>query len=300
MTGIVTGSITDERDYRVVDVFTDRAYAGNPLAVTLEAKVCRRNGCSRSRASSTPRRRRSYCPRQWSTRRTASASSPPGAELPFAGHPSIGTAWVLADLGRISPGPVVQECSAGLMPVDVDADCATLTGGEPVAGDPLDEEPLLTALRLTAADFAGTAVRLFGCWLVWAYLHVRADAVARVRVNVAALAELPGAGVYVFSLDGDGAHARSLAAGLGRQLHSVMMVQVNPHRADARQRHLPRPYRSSRLRRAATCSLWGDGHASGRTARTSCSGRPRTRSRGVSSRTSHEDATKVCGANIAA
>lgn len=139
----------------------------------------------------------------------------PTAELPFAGHPSVGAAWVLAGLGRIPHGPVVQECAAGLMQVDVDAGGAALTGGEPVAGDPLDEAPFLTALGLAATDFAGTPVRLCGCGLDWAYLRVRAGAVARVRVDVAALAGLPGAGVYVFSLDGDRAHARALAGGLG-------------------------------------------------------------------------------------
>ena len=36
MTGIVIWSMTDTREYRVVDVFTDRAYAGNPLAVVLD------------------------------------------------------------------------------------------------------------------------------------------------------------------------------------------------------------------------------------------------------------------------
>jgi hypothetical protein len=37
VSGIVT-SMTDERDYRVVDVFTDRAYGGNPLAVVLDGE----------------------------------------------------------------------------------------------------------------------------------------------------------------------------------------------------------------------------------------------------------------------
>ncbi|MBV9096852.1 MAG: PhzF family phenazine biosynthesis protein [Frankiaceae bacterium] len=207
--------MTDERDYRVVDVFTDRAYAGNPLAVVLDGE-----GLSTQRMQSIAREF-NLSETTFVLPTTVESASyrvrifTPSTELPFAGHPSVGTAWVLADLGRIPLGPVVQECAAGLMPVDVDADGAMLTGGEPFAGDPLDETPFLTALGLTAADFAGTAVRLCGCGLDWAYLHVRADAVARVQVNVAALADLPGAGVYVFSLDGDRAHARSFAAGVG-------------------------------------------------------------------------------------
>jgi trans-2,3-dihydro-3-hydroxyanthranilate isomerase len=211
----VIWSMTDERDYRVVDVFTDQAYAGNPLAVVLDGE-----GLSTELMQAIARELNLsettfVLPTTVESAAYRVRTFTPAAELPFAGHPSIGTAWVLADLERIPLGPAVQECGAGLIPVDVDADGATLTGGEPVAGDPLDEAPFLSALGLNAADFAGTAVRLCGCGLDRAYLHVRADAVARVRVDVAALADLPGAGVYVFSLDGDRAHARSLTAGLG-------------------------------------------------------------------------------------
>ena len=40
-------------------------------------------------------------------------------ELPFAGHPSVGTAWLMARLGRVAAGTVVQACGAGDLPLDV-------------------------------------------------------------------------------------------------------------------------------------------------------------------------------------
>ena len=76
----------------------------------------------------------------------------PLAELPFAGHPSVGTAWLMVQRGRVQPGRVVQECGAGLLPLDVDDLGATLTGGEPQCGDPMDPEPLLAAVGLALAD----------------------------------------------------------------------------------------------------------------------------------------------------
>ena len=53
----------------------------------------------------------------------------PARELPFAGHPSVGAAWVLAQTGLISTGDVVQECGAGLLPVRVDDAGAQVSGG---------------------------------------------------------------------------------------------------------------------------------------------------------------------------
>ena len=44
----------------------------------------------------------------------------PVSELPFAGHPSVGTAWLLAQLGVVAGARVVQECGAGLITLDLD------------------------------------------------------------------------------------------------------------------------------------------------------------------------------------
>ncbi|EGW30552.1 uncharacterized protein SPAPADRAFT_63392 [Spathaspora passalidarum NRRL Y-27907] len=45
----------------------------------------------------------------------------PGCELPFAGHPTLGTAYALLEEGRIAPhdGKVIQECDAGLVEITV-------------------------------------------------------------------------------------------------------------------------------------------------------------------------------------
>src|SRR4051812_34577963 len=96
--------------YRVVDVFTDRPFAGNPLAVVLDADdldtaelatIARQFNLSETAFPLLPT----------DDERAAGADYrlrvfTPVVELPFAGHPSIGAAWVLTQLGRIEPGEV--------------------------------------------------------------------------------------------------------------------------------------------------------------------------------------------------
>ena len=163
--------------YHVVDVFTDRPFAGNPLAVVLDADdlpadrlqaVAREFNLSET-AFPLPSDQADYRVRIFT----------PSQELPFAGHPSVGTAWLLARLGRIRTGAVLQECGAGILPVEVTADGATLTGGDPTVTDELDPAPLLAAAGLRAGDAAGTPPRTAGTGLPWTYLHVAPEAVAR-------------------------------------------------------------------------------------------------------------------------
>ena len=200
--------------YHVLDVFTDRAYAGNPLAVVLDA-----DDLSTEQLQAVAR--------EFNLSETAFPLPPtdagaadyrvriftPSQELPFAGHPSVGTAWLLARLGRIHTGAVRQECGAGILPVEVTAEGATLTGGEPTAGDELDPEPLLAAAGLAGADGAGVPPRTCGTGLEWTYLPVAAGAVQRVVPDWAALPRaVRSMGLAVLSWDAPrrAAHLRAL------------------------------------------------------------------------------------------
>jgi len=207
-------------DYWVVDVFAGRAFAGNPLAVVLDA-------------DSLSTEQMQAMALEFNLSETAfpvSTTTPgadyrlriftPAAELPFAGHPSVGTAWLLHALGRIDAGTAVQECGAGLLPLQVDPDQVTLTGGPPTVGEPVDPLPLLAAVGLDPGDLAGTEPRWAGTGLNWVYLRVSDEAVARARPNLDRLADLTAsgsdrAGVAVLSWQGAKAHARVFAGGLG-------------------------------------------------------------------------------------
>lgn len=111
-----------KRRYLQLDVFADRPGAGNPLAVVLDAE-----GLDEAAMQAIARWTRlpettfvfapdapgaSYRIRMFSPRR----------EVPFAGHPSVGTAHVVLDAGLAAPvdGRLLQEGVAGLLPLAVD------------------------------------------------------------------------------------------------------------------------------------------------------------------------------------
>jgi trans-2,3-dihydro-3-hydroxyanthranilate isomerase len=110
----------------------------------------------------------------------------------------------------------VQECGAGLLPVDIDGDAATLTGGTPHLGEIVDGAAVARAIGLTASDLAGDPVRWAGTGIDFGFVHVRPDAVARAEVDTALARRLPaGTGVLVFSFVDGIAHARMFAPGAG-------------------------------------------------------------------------------------
>ena len=117
------------RRYMQADVFADRAGAGNPLAVVLDAE-----GLSDDDMQAIARWTRlpettfvlpaldadsSYRLRIFSPRR----------EVPFAGHPSVGTAHAVLEAGLATPcaGFLVQDGTAGKLPLRVHGEGATQT-----------------------------------------------------------------------------------------------------------------------------------------------------------------------------
>ena len=207
-------------DYWVVDVFADAAFAGNPLAVVLDAdelstEHMQAMALEFNLSETTFPVRTSTDGADYLLRIFT-----PTAELPFAGHPSVGTAWLMHASGRVGGGRLVQECGAGLLPLEVSAEGAKLTGGQPLVGDPVDPAPLLAAVGLDAADLAGAEPRWAGTGLNWAFLHVTDDAVVRARPDLGRLTQLTEsgpdrAGVSVLAWEDGQAHARVFAGGFG-------------------------------------------------------------------------------------
>lgn len=104
--------------FRQVDVFSAEPWLGNPLAVVHEADgltetqmadFARWTNLSETTFLSAPTDPRAdYRVRIWTT----------GGELPFAGHPTIGSAHAWLEAGGLPQGEtVVQECGAGLVTV---------------------------------------------------------------------------------------------------------------------------------------------------------------------------------------
>ena len=200
-------------EYEVVDVFTDTAFAGNPLAVVLGADDLE-TAALQAIANEFNLSETAF-PMEVAAPEYRLRIFTPEVELPFAGHPSVGSAWVLAQRGALQPGPVLQSCGAGRLALDIGSDRVTLTGGTPTSGPPVDPDPLLRAVGLSARDLIGVEPRSCGTGLEFAYLLVRSDALAACTPDLAALRGLGGAGVSVFAWDGEVASARVFAGGVG-------------------------------------------------------------------------------------
>jgi trans-2,3-dihydro-3-hydroxyanthranilate isomerase len=204
--------------YEIVDVFTDRPFTGNPLAVVFDAE-------------SLATAQLQALAREFNLSETVFVLPPgtaqaayrariftPASELPFAGHPSVGAAATVARRRDTGAGVLVQECGAGLLPIRVHGDGrATLPGGTPMVGDPLDPTNLLAVAGLTAEDFAGPAPRVASVGLPFPFLSVAPDAVARSAVDAAAAKAAGVTQVSVFFWDASTriAHTRVYVPGLG-------------------------------------------------------------------------------------
>ena len=143
----------------------------------------------------------------------------PIGEVPFAGHPSLGTAVAVARAQGRTEASFVQQTTAGLHPIDVSVDGPRATASmlqEPVVfGDELDPETVLRAVGLDAGD----ADPDLPCQVVSTGVNqviacVRdAQTLERVWPNNDALAGLLGPYgalvLYLAHVDGESATARS-------------------------------------------------------------------------------------------
>ena len=182
--------------YDVVDVFTDVPYAGNPLAVVRDS-----DGLSAAQLQAIAR--------EFNLSETAFPSEPtdaeraagahyrvriftPGAELPFAGHPSIGTAWALHRDELVPTGAVGQLCGVGVVALEVSSgggpiELSAAPRGLSLAADAVSA---LAAVGLDPADAIGD-LRVAGCGLDFGYLAVRGDALERATASIRALSGVP-------------------------------------------------------------------------------------------------------------
>ena len=128
--------------FRLVDVFTPRPFAGNQLCVVsepvgLDAEtmqvLAREIGFSETTFVG-----------EAADDRYAMRIFTPGQELPFAGHPTLGTAFVLVGEGRVT-SPATQVVAAGEFRVEVDLDAGTawMTQLPAVLGEPFADRDLL-------------------------------------------------------------------------------------------------------------------------------------------------------------
>ncbi len=223
-----------ERRYVTVDVFTEQAFGGNPLAVVLDAR-----GLD-SAAMQSIAREFNYSETTFVLPPADPANTAhvriftPAEELPFAGHPNVGTAYVLAREGNAAATLLFEE-AAGLVPVAVLREASEVAGAELTAPQPLQRSTTVSAeavaacLALAPGDVVTSVhepvVASVGTQFVLAELATR-DALRRVEPDLAgfsrAFAGHASNKLYVYTRDG----------GHGFDLHSRMFTPMGGLRED--------------------------------------------------------------------
>ncbi len=112
-------SITTPRPFKQVDVFTAVALKGNPVAVILDAEGLSAEQMQAIANWTNLSETTFVTPPTDMTADYAVRIFTPKSELPFAGHPTLGTAHAVIEAGLATPknGKVVQQCAVGLVEV---------------------------------------------------------------------------------------------------------------------------------------------------------------------------------------
>lgn len=143
----------DQPHLFLVDVFAEKPYAGNQLAVV-----------AGYRAADWPTERMQAFAREMNFSETTFAAAQPqgGAwdvriftptfELPFAGHPTLGTAWVLREhLAGDRPSSITLRLGIGEVPVEFDGELVRMRPRPPVLGQVYDAGVMAAHLGLDAS-----------------------------------------------------------------------------------------------------------------------------------------------------
>jgi len=200
--------------YALCDVFTDRPLAGNPLAVFTDARsldtatmqaLAREMNLSETTFVLPPERGGHAKVRIFT----------PFAELPFAGHPTLGTAFVLG--GPLERSELRLEFQIGIVPVRLEREGARIDFGWMTQPQATPIEVGSSATILEALDVPGAA-SVFGYQNGPSHVYVEltsAGAVSALAPNLSALARATKSGVYAFYFDGKECRARSFVPSQG-------------------------------------------------------------------------------------
>ena len=220
--------------YLHYDVFTDRPFTGNQLAVVLDGR-----GLSTERMQALAREMNFaestfILPAETPGTDIRMRIFTPSVEMPMAGHPTIGSTFAMAHAGAIKPGATrfVFGLNIGPVPVDLEWDggvlrFAWMTQLNPTFGPAVEaRRDVAAALGLTEADLlADRPIREVSCGVPFLMVPIRSpEAVDRAVSDASAfrrLTESTGIDIpiFFFAMSGAGAaetvHSRMFAPGFG-------------------------------------------------------------------------------------
>ena len=204
-----------------VDVFTARRFGGNPLAVFPDAEGLTDAEMQALAGELNLSETTFVLPPDDAANTARVRIFTPHAELPFAGHPNVGTAWVLATRGRDRGGVLRFEELAGLVSVDVQRAGGEMRGARVAAPQTLRVEDgaaasaLAPCAGLSASDIVGAPV-VASVGTPFTLAEVSADALTRAFPDIGAFRALAAStpdvamhsSLYLFARD-DGARIRA-------------------------------------------------------------------------------------------
>jgi trans-2,3-dihydro-3-hydroxyanthranilate isomerase len=125
--------------FRLLDVFCDRPFAGNQLCVVPEVPGGLDTDGMRTLAREIGFSETTFVTEAGGDRYTMRIFTP-DHELPFAGHPTLGTAYLMVSEGRVM-SPVIQTTAVGEVPVEIDLEDGSgrMRQRPPVFGDEFDD-----------------------------------------------------------------------------------------------------------------------------------------------------------------
>jgi len=153
-----------KHQFVTVDVFTDRQFGGNPLAVVLDAQGLSTERMQAIAAEFNLAETTFVLPPQDPAHTAQVRIFTPKAEMPFAGHPNVGTAFVLASMGKVTGDRLVFEEKAGLVPMDIQRENGVVVTTRLAApqqlslGETVPSEIVASAVGLKSADIVGQPI----------------------------------------------------------------------------------------------------------------------------------------------
>lgn len=208
-----------QRPFKQVDVFTAVPYKGNPVAVVLDGE-----GLSDAEMQAFA---------NWTNLSETTFVLPPSdpaadyrvriftpkAELPFAGHPTIGTAHAVIEAGLASPedGRLVQDCKVGLVELTVGESGLSFRLPRYALTELIDPEATAWLGEGVALNGAAQAVDVGPVWLVAELAEITAlENLNHDPARLTRYYEATGmTGATIFATDGERVVVRSFAPGDG-------------------------------------------------------------------------------------
>jgi trans-2,3-dihydro-3-hydroxyanthranilate isomerase len=222
--------------YHIVDVFTDRQFGGNPLAVYTDGEGLATETMQTIAKEMNLSETTFVLPAEDAANDFRVRIFTPGSELPMAGHPTVGTTFILArermieSPGDAAPSTVRLEEGVGPIPVEITwregaADFIEMSQPLPTFGPVFgDKAAIAAALSLDPPDIdARLPCQVVSCGVPFLYVPLaNLDAARRARPRLDLIERhLHGfpPEVFVFTTEtefqGSGVHSRMFAPGLG-------------------------------------------------------------------------------------